>query len=139
MENFTWSSNQWVYSIGNLDLVQNAGKLKINYYGSIVTFQFTVTCINDQNLSSKIFNLEQNYPNPFNPSTSIQYTIRNSQFVSLKVYDVLGNEVATIVNEEKPIGSYVVNFNANGLASGVYFYRLQAGSFNQTKKFILMR
>ncbi|MBK7632472.1 MAG: T9SS type A sorting domain-containing protein [Ignavibacteriales bacterium] len=85
------------------------------------------------------FELAQNYPNPFNPSTSIQYAISNRQFVSLKVYDVIGNEVATLVNEEKPAGSYEVDFNANGLSSGVYFYSINAGGFIETKKMILLR
>ncbi|MBK7629244.1 MAG: T9SS type A sorting domain-containing protein [Ignavibacteriales bacterium] len=85
------------------------------------------------------FELAQNYPNPFNPSTSIQYAISNRQFVSLKVYDVIGNEVATLVNEEKPAGSYELHFDANGLSSGVYFYTINAGSFIETKKMILLR
>ncbi len=85
------------------------------------------------------FSLEQNYPNPFNPSTTIKYSIPTSEFVSLKVYDVLGNEVATLVNEEKPAGSYEVNFNAAKLSSGIYFYTLHAGSHTQTKKLILLK
>lgn len=85
------------------------------------------------------FNLEQNYPNPFNPTTKIRYSIPSSIFTSLKVYDLLGNEVATLVNEEKPIGSYEVNFNASTLSSGVYLYRLTAGSFTEMKKMILMK
>jgi len=83
--------------------------------------------------------LKQNYPNPFNPRTSIQYSLNNLQFVSLKVYDVLGNEISTLVNEEKPAGNYVIDFNGSILSSGVYFYRMQAGSFSDTKKFILMK
>ncbi|MCH8034270.1 MAG: T9SS type A sorting domain-containing protein [Bacteroidetes bacterium] len=99
------------------------------------------------------FSLEQNYPNPFNPSTKIKFTIPTSplnpspyqgegqreRFITLIVYDVLGNEVATLVNEEKPAGSYEVNFDATGLTSGIYFYQLKAGSFIQTKKMILLR
>ncbi|MBV6422142.1 MAG: hypothetical protein DAHOPDDO_03431 [Ignavibacteriaceae bacterium] len=97
------------------------------------------------------FSLEQNYPNPFNPSTVISYQLPVTGFVSLKVYDVLGNEVAVLVNEEKPPGSYEVEFNSHsdegqnlpagrqGLSSGIYFYTLQAGSFTQTKKLILMK
>jgi hypothetical protein len=98
------------------------------------------------------FILEQNYPNPFNPVTKIKFTIatppsssplikgRNEVcFVSLKVYDVLGKEVATLVNEEKPAGKYEVEFNANGLSSGVYFYKITAGNFSQTRKMILLR
>lgn len=85
------------------------------------------------------FTLEQNYPNPFNPSTTIKYSIPTSEFATLKVYDVLGNEVATLVNGEIPAGSYEVEFIASGLSSGIYFYNLQAGSFAQTKKLILMK
>jgi hypothetical protein len=85
------------------------------------------------------FNLEQNYPNPFNPATQINYSIPSSQKVVLKVYDELGRETATLVNREQSAGNYIVNFNASGLASGVYFYRLQAGSYVQMKKMILMK
>jgi len=85
------------------------------------------------------FILEQNYPNPFNPSTTIQFRIPNSSFVNLKVYDILGNEVATLVNEEKSTGSYEVNFNSKGLSSGIYFYTISAGNFIETKKMVLMR
>jgi len=83
--------------------------------------------------------LQQNYPNPFNPSTSIQYAISSTQFVTLKVYDLLGREVATLVNEEKTTGSYEVEFNGNNLTSGIYFYKLQAGSFVETKKMVLIK
>lgn len=85
------------------------------------------------------FSLNQNYPNPFNPVTCINYTLINTEFVSLKVYDVLGNEIATLVNEEKQSGKYKIDFNASNLAGGVYFYRLQAGAFNETKKMILLK
>jgi hypothetical protein len=85
------------------------------------------------------FRLEQNYPNPFNPSTTIRFTISDFGFTILKVYDVLGNEVATLVNKEKPAGVYEVDFHAIGLPSGVYFYRLQAGAFVETKKMSLIK
>ncbi|HSP88127.1 MAG TPA: T9SS type A sorting domain-containing protein, partial [Ignavibacteriaceae bacterium] len=85
------------------------------------------------------FILQQNYPNPFNPSTTIRYSIPTSEFVTIKVYDVLGSEVATLINEEKPVGSYEVDFNASNLSSGIYFYTLQAGKFSETKKLILMK
>jgi len=93
----------------------------------------------ENNLVADDFYLEQNYPNPFNPSTSIQYRVSSISNVSLKVYDVIGNEVATLVNEEKSAGSYEVNFNAAGLSSGIYFYKLQAGSLVETKKMILLK
>ena len=85
------------------------------------------------------FALHQNYPNPFNPTTSIEYTLDKRQFVSLKVYDILGREVATLINEEKPAGSYQVKFDAAGLSSGVYLYRIRAGKNSETRKMILMR
>ncbi|MCO6446562.1 MAG: T9SS type A sorting domain-containing protein [Ignavibacterium album] len=86
-----------------------------------------------------VFTLDQNYPNPFNPVTSIQYAIANKQFVKLIVYDVLGNEIAVLVNEEKPAGKYEVSWNASNLASGVYIYRLQSGLFVSSKKMMLLR
>jgi len=85
------------------------------------------------------FMLEQNYPNPFNPSTRIKYAILNKQFVSLKVYDLLGNEITTLINEEKPAGTYEVEFNANHLSAGVYYYTIVTDGFVQTKKMILLK
>jgi hypothetical protein len=85
------------------------------------------------------FSLQQNYPNPFNPITTIEYQVPTRSHVSLRVFDVLGIEVATLVNVVEDPGYKSVNFNVNGLASGVYFYRLQAGSFSETKKLILLR
>jgi hypothetical protein len=90
------------------------------------------------------FSLEQNYPNPFNPATVISYQLAVTSNVVLKIYDELGNEVATLVNEEKPAGSYEVDFSVGqdsspDIASGIYFYRLQAGSFIETKKMILLK
>jgi len=83
--------------------------------------------------------LNQNYPNPFNPTTTIRYQIPEISFVTIKVYDVLGNEIATLVNEEKPAGNYEVEFIGKGLPSGIYFYRLQTGSFVETKKMVLLK
>ncbi|UCH65292.1 MAG: T9SS type A sorting domain-containing protein [Ignavibacterium sp.] len=85
------------------------------------------------------FFLSQNYPNPFNPLTRIQYTVNNTKFVTLKVYDVLGGEIATLINEEKSAGEYKIEFDGAGLSSGIYFYRLQAGSFVETKKMVLLK
>ncbi len=97
-----------------------------------------VSDVKDEFQISK-FELSQNYPNPFNPSTRIQYQVSSNSQVSLKVYDVLGNEVATLVNEEKPTGVYEVNFDASQLSSGIYFYKLNAANYSETKKMILMR
>ncbi len=83
--------------------------------------------------------LSQNYPNPFNPTTTIRYELSANSVVSLKVYDVLGREVKTLVNEFKPAGTYAVEFDASGLASGVYFYRIKAGVFTSMKKMLLVK
>ena len=90
------------------------------------------------------FSLLQNYPNPFNPTTKINFTIPEfpkgtNSLITLKVYNILGNEVAALLNEEKPAGNYEINFDASHLSSGVYFYTLRAGDFNQTRKMILLK
>lgn len=87
----------------------------------------------------KEYILEQNYPNPFNPTTTIQYSIPFSEKVSLKIFNLLGEEVKTLTDDFQEAGKYSVQFNANNLASGIYFYKLQAGSFVETKKMILLR
>jgi photosystem II stability/assembly factor-like uncharacterized protein len=99
----------------------------------------TLTGINDKKDESNYFLLSQNYPNPFNPSTTIKYEIPEKSFVTIKVYDVLGNEVANLVDEEKQAGDHIVNFDAAKLSSGVYFYSLSAGNYFSTKKMILLR
>jgi hypothetical protein len=83
--------------------------------------------------------LSQNYPNPFNPSTTITYQIPEINFVTLKVYNALGNEIETLVNEEKPTGIYEITWYTEQLPSGIYFYQLQAGNFVETKKMVLMK
>ena len=84
--------------------------------------------------------LEQNYPNPFNPNTIIKYQIPITSQVTLKVYDILGNEITTLVNEEKSEGNYSYSFTSNPtLSSGIYFYQIKAGSFTQTKKILLIK
>jgi hypothetical protein len=85
------------------------------------------------------FSLFQNYPNPFNPGTTITYELPRTSHVTLSVYDVLGREVATLLNEEKSAGAYTVQWDASGVSSGVYFYRLKAGDFNQTKRMMIVR
>jgi len=85
------------------------------------------------------YKLEQNYPNPFNPSTIIDYSIKNAGSVTIKIYDILGREVKTLINENKPAGSYKVEFNASSLPSGVYLYKLKSGKFVNVKKMILLK
>ncbi len=101
-----------------------------------------ITFIEDDKTSYPQLNsflLSQNYPNPFNPTTKIKYQIPELSFVTIKVYDVLGNEITILVNEEKPAGSYEIEFSASTFPSGIYFYQLKAGSFVETKKMVLLK
>ncbi|MFA3782791.1 DUF5689 domain-containing protein [Melioribacteraceae bacterium 4301-Me] len=98
-----------------------------------------VTSVNFKHEIDNSYNLYQNYPNPFNPSTKIGYQLPVSGFVSLKVYDLLGREIATLVNENKLAGKYEATFNAEGLPSGIYIYRLTSGSKNLAKKMLLVK
>ncbi|HXF99336.1 MAG TPA: T9SS type A sorting domain-containing protein [Bacteroidota bacterium] len=108
------------------------------YSGAHTTTLCTSVSVKENERMPEGFSLQQNYPNPFNPATHIPFTIQVSGFTSLKVYDVLGREVATLVNGNLQAGSYEITFNADGLASGVYLYRLQAGKFVQTRKLVLL-
>ncbi|HCY77070.1 MAG TPA: hypothetical protein DHV28_14200 [Ignavibacteriales bacterium] len=144
----------WVaYVVGQGSNALNSISVARNYTQDAQTYfnaNFTNGTIsdvddNDYTLPEK-FSLFQNYPNPFNPSTTIRYSIPNVTLsgvegsrVQLRIYDILGNEVATLVNEYKPAGMYNLQFTMNNLASGIYFYRLTAGSFVQTKKMILLK
>ncbi len=103
------------------------------FFGPISAVQF------DIHKQPNFFNIEQNFPNPFNPSTTIKYELPELSFVTLKVYDVLGSEIIVLVNGEKSKGSYEVEFDGTNLSSGIYFYRLQAGGFTETKKMVLMK
>jgi hypothetical protein len=85
------------------------------------------------------YSLNQNYPNPFNPSTTIGFSLRFSGFTLLKVFDMLGRQVATLVNEEMNAGDHQVRWEASGMASGVYVYRLESGGFSSAKKLLLLR
>lgn len=95
--------------------------------------------VNDDETIVNQFKLEQNFPNPFNPSTIINYSVPVTAFVTLKVYDILGNEIAVLVNETKQAADYQINFNASELKSGIYFYQLRAGSLVETQKMTLIR
>lgn len=94
--------------------------------------------VEEENLLS-FYELAQNFPNPFNPTTKIKYQLPEPVFVTIKVYDVLGNEIETLVNEERDAGSYKIDFNGLELTSGIYYYRITAGNFSQTKKMILLK
>jgi len=118
-----------------------AKDLEDNYsgYSSTVSINFSQFYKLNQGIVQYDYKLNQNYPNPFNPTTQIDYSIKSAGLVTLKVYDVLGTEVATLVNERKEPGNYSVEFNAGKLPSGIYFYTLTSGKFTNTKKLILLR
>ncbi len=123
------------FDFGNTDVILKGCIIDGEVYGDT-----TVVSVEDENpeLTTK-FSLTQNYPNPFNPTTKISWQSPVGSQQTLKIYDVLGKEVATLVDEFKPAGKYEVEFNASSLPSGIYFYQLRVGSFIQTKKMVLMK
>ncbi|MCU0342480.1 MAG: T9SS type A sorting domain-containing protein [Ignavibacterium sp.] len=132
--------NNWIYSLEVLDPYifastgnPNGGIWRRPLSEMVTSVEDTSTTLPTQ------FRLYQNYPNPFNPSTRIKYSVAQSSKVVLKIYDVLGKEVATLINEERPIGNYEIEFDASNLSSGVYLYKLHAGNFVEMKKMILLR
>lgn len=136
----TTEPKSYSYKDENLSVGKYQYRLKqIDFDG---TFEYS-NIIEAEILAPLKFSLEQNYPNPFNPSTSIQYAIASKQFVTLKIFNSLGEEITTLVNEEKPAGNYTIEFNLESsiknLVSGVYLYQLKAGDFVQTRKMILLK
>jgi hypothetical protein len=168
MKYTNWDGSNWQRQIildvsdtstilGQLTSMQldNQGYVHVAYYEVTNTAPLTgiikyvtnklITNVKQETDNKWNFRLRQNYPNPFNPTTKIKFEIPERGFVTLNIYDVLGNEITTLVNEEKSIGSYQADFNASNLPSGIYFYKLQvyasgsAGTFVETKKMILLK
>ncbi len=142
-----WNGTNWVPGDSPI-IVDNPDGFNISIITQSINIYYIIVNVESTNLNTpNDFSLFQNYPNPFNPTTEIKYTVPsgtlrqayNDILVTLKVYDVLGNEITTLVNEEKPAGEYEVEFDGSGLPSGIYFYRLQADSFIETKKMILIK
>jgi hypothetical protein len=104
-----------------------------------MTWSAGATGVHDESISVSDYKLSQNYPNPFNPSTSINFSIPNKANVSLKVFDLLGSQIAELVNVEMETGSYNIEFNAANLPSGIYFYKIQSGNFSETRKMVLLK
>lgn len=151
-ESINLASNQTVSKTINLESAWNTGNIgvvvfvqnsssKEVYQSNFITYdELGITSVDDINNSIlDSYNLSQNYPNPFNPTTSIEYQIPAEENVVLKVYNLIGQEVAELVNEKKSAGSYKVNFNAEKLASGVYYYTLRAGNFVGSQKLVLLK
>ena len=142
-EGINWNkANTGLKHVSIFSLTVNNGYLYAGTGGSAVwrrPLSEMITDVEDVNQVPNHFALEQNYPNPFNPSTKISWQAPVGSWQTLKVYDVLGNEVSTLVNEYKPAGDYEIEFSATNLPSGVYFYRLEAGTISETKKLILLK
>ena len=123
------------------------GSTSFTYGGSPISFTsksfqsecYDITSVKENKLVPAGFSLEQNFPNPFNPSTKIPFEIGEREFVTLRVYNVLGQEVATLVNGEFEAGRYRAELDASILPAGVYFYRLQAGSYSEVRKMTLLK
>jgi hypothetical protein len=142
-------STQYIYIIGDLnkdgydEIISFAPNYPIteNPQGKVYIYSYNkLTDVEDiQKSFLNDFELNQNYPNPFNPATNIRFALSSRQFVTLTIYDVLGKKITKLIDEEKPAGQYEVDFNANNLSSGVYFYQLKSGSFILTRKMVLLR
>jgi hypothetical protein len=131
--NYNINPGQLPNEYNSYSIIAHPGQTNVN-------FNFTLTDVEqDQSVVPNDFSLLQNFPNPFNPVTTIKYQIPTSGLVTMKVYDVLGNEMASLVNEEKPAGSYNVEFDATNYPSGIYVYQLKVNSYIETKKMVLMK
>ncbi len=124
------------YENASIDFYDASGNF---YYFNGVQLELYYKTITDVEEKGDNYKLWQNYPNPFNLSTTLCYSIVNDGLVQLNVYDILGKKVAELVNEKQSKGVYMLNFNAKGLSSGVYFYKLSSAGFTETKKLILIK
>ncbi len=147
---YYWITNSWVMDRSvdyNYDSFGNIIEYIIKHwldnntweYQWRVNYNYLPVYVSDYYSEIEVFTLSNVYPNPFNPITTIEFYIPKSSYVTLKIYDIVGNEIATLVNEEKRAGNYKINFNAKELSAGVYFYRLQTGEFVETKKMVLIK
>jgi hypothetical protein len=145
-----WTGSEWVFTMNNQYTYDADGNNTevlsqrwqdndwVNFMKETINYE-QATDVEVIELSPKNFKLFQNYPNPFNPSTVINYQLPVNSYVILKVYDILGNEIATLVNEEKPAGNYQIEFNAVNLPSGLYLYKLQTDNYSETKKMLMIK
>jgi Secretion system C-terminal sorting domain len=133
------NSNWQLDNLGVIIFVQNTQSKEIFQSEYIAYNDLSITDIREISSIPEKFNLSQNYPNPFNPSTLISFQLSENNFTELKVYDILGNETATLISKKLSSGAYEVDFNATEFSSGIYFYVLKSGQKIKTKKMILLK
>ncbi len=138
-ENYWGTTNADSISLNLYDYLDNPNLLGWFNYQPFLSDPSIITDVKSENIIPDNYSLSQNYPNPFNPTTTINYSIANSGIVHLNIYNLLGEEVKSLVDKYQSTGSYAIDFNASNLPSGIYFYRLQSGNFSETKKLILMK
>jgi hypothetical protein len=139
-----WSGRMYIPSI--IETYNTAGDMGAIWVGGpspnklyFDGYNLTTRIKNNQSETPEVYSLSQNYPNPFNPTTKIYFSIPKSNNVTLKIYDIVGKEVETLINKEMSPGNYSIDFNATKLSSGIYFYKLTSANFTQTKKMILVK
>ena len=145
------SSNQWVVertiltewnladNLWNVKFVNSNTAFASGYFGTVYKFDVTLITGISSTTQDLNYSLNQNYPNPFNPETIISFSLPKQEYTTLKIYDILGKEIKTLVSGSLVAGNYSVKFNASYLPSGIYFYKLESGSFSNVKKMTLIR
>jgi hypothetical protein len=138
---YLWSNNSWILTSGNISLFYNNSENSQNIQASMATatYMYITSADEAETTTPGTFSLSQNFPNPFNPVTTISFTIAQPGNVNLVIFDVLGNKIKTVVDEEKTPGKYEVKFEADNLPSGIYFYRLQKSKDVLSRKMILLK
>ncbi len=137
----TWQVNYYAWAFDNesSEFLEDSLTIILDAETGDVLYQSVIVSNEEENVAPTEFSLSQNYPNPFNPTTTIPFSLREASRVEISIYSILGQKVATIVNEQYPAGSHAVRWDARNLASGMYIYRMQAKGFTQTKKLILLK
>ncbi len=137
---FAWNNGIWEPSWGKVNIYYNNCKNVFSTICMDVAVEYMlINDVNDNELNSTTYSLSNNYPNPFNPNTTISFSLPKQEFVTLKIYDILGKEIATLFNEELTAGTYNKNWQPKNISSGIYFYRLQAGKYSETRKMNLLK
>jgi hypothetical protein len=135
--NYLPLNGQWVLRIKEANSGYRSGVIKS--WGVTISYNTPISVRKISEFVPATYELKQNYPNPFNPTTNIKYQIKENKLVILKIFDILGKEVETLVNEKQSPGIYEITFDGNKLPSGIYFYRMQSEDFSETKKMILIK